>query len=144
MSKPRGNPRPKKKTGRPSKLAPDVVARVVEALKGGNYRSVAAQWAGITDTTFRQWMRLGKKKPDSVHGAFRRAVVEAEKEAEIALVRLVMNAAASDPKHAEWLLSHRHPERWADRTRSKVESKTQVTGAGGGPLVVQVVQETAD
>ena len=33
---------------------------------------------------------------------------------------LIVQAAAQDPKHAEWWLSHRHSERWADRARMEM------------------------
>jgi hypothetical protein len=106
---------------RPTKLTPEAQERIVKALKGGNYRKVAVRWAGISYRVFAEWMARGKESPKSAFGSFRRAVIEAEEEAEIGAVALVMVAARSDPKHAEWWLSHRHPERWSEKQRVKIE-----------------------
>jgi len=37
-----------------------------------------------------------------------------------------MKAAEEDPKHAEWWLERKHPERWGRKERH------ELTGAGGG------------
>jgi transposase-like protein len=124
------------RAGRPSKLTEEVTARVVQALQGGNYRKVAAEWAGISSTVFREWMILGKKRPNSKHGEFRRRVLEAERTAEIRVVALVMKAAAEDPRHGEWWLARKFPERWADKTR--IKGAVELSGPGGDQLVVEV------
>lgn len=33
--------------GRPTKLTPEVQEKMLVAIRGGNYREVASQWAGI-------------------------------------------------------------------------------------------------
>lgn len=108
------------KVGRPSKLTEEAQAKVCEALKGGNFRIVAARFAGVSPRTLRDWMAEGKKNPDSPEGDFRRAVIEAEGEAETKMVKLIMVAAESDPKHGEWWLSHRHAARWAEKKNVKL------------------------
>jgi hypothetical protein len=52
--------------------------------------------------------------------------MEAEGEAEIRMVRLIMNAATSDPKHGAWWLSHRHAERWAEKKNVKMSGEVGV------------------
>ena len=110
--------------GRPTKLTPEVQTKVVQAISGGNYRQVAAEWAGIPPDTLAHWM--GRHREPYL--SFRHAVLEAEKTAEIRAVALVMKGAAEDPKHAEWWLERKFHERWGRRDR------TEVTGAGGGPI----------
>lgn len=105
------------KRGRRPKLTEEIQAKVVAALRGGNFRSTAAGWAGIGARTLREWMQKGEAAPKSPHGLFRHAVLEAEKAAEIHAVGLIMRAASTDVKHAEWWLSHRFPERWAERRK---------------------------
>lgn len=82
-------------------------------------------------------MRQGTETPNSPQGYFCRAVIAAEKEAEIRAVALIMRAAAQDPKHAQWWLTHRWPERWGEKTRIKSE----LTGADGADLIPSPLKE---
>lgn len=116
------------KAGRPSKLTIDVVDRIVAAIKGGNFRYVAAMWAGVSQRTMHEWMAAGKAKPKGKFGDFRRRVLSAEKEAEITAVNHIRRAAATDPRHAEWWLERKFPQRWGRRERH------ELTGKGGGPI----------
>lgn len=118
------------KAGRPPKLTEEVQARIVQALSGGNFRTVAASWAGIGVRTLREWLAKGHAAPRSKYGQFRRAVLEAEKAAEIRAVALVMKAAAEDAKHAEWWLTHRHASRWAEKRKLQLDAD--------GPMAVSV------
>lgn len=113
--------------GRPTKLDEDVQERVCEALRQGNFRSVAANYAGISQRTLREWMAAGRAEKEGPHRDFRRAVLEAEGEAERKAVALVMRAAESDPKHAEWWLTHRHAERWAENRKVKVSGEVKTS-----------------
>lgn len=130
---------PKRKSGRPSKLTPETQEKICLALRGGNFRSTAAQWAGVSYRVFLEWMKVGSERPKSRHGAFRAAVIEAEKAAEIHAVGLIVKAAAKDPKHAEWWLSHRHSERWADKAR--MQMRAELTGKNQAPLFPPAADE---
>lgn len=110
------------KPGPKTKLTSEVRERLLMALRGGNFRATACQWAGVSYRSFAEWMQRGKEQPTSDLGEFRRAVIEAEKLAEIRAVGLVMKAAENDPKHAQWWLTHRYPQRWSEkRVTQKVE-----------------------
>lgn len=89
--------------------------KLCQALAAGNFRNVAAEWSGIGVRTFRDWMKRGKEQKTGPYRDFRRRVLEAEKQAEIRVVGLVMKAAAEDPKHGEWWLERKFPERWGRR-----------------------------
>lgn len=128
------------KAGRPPKLTPEVEARLLSALNGGNYRKVACDWAGVSTRAFRDWMLAGKRRPRSRFGQFRRKVLEAERGAEMAMVGRVMMAAKDDPKHAQWWLARKFPERWADKTRIRAE----LTGKDGAPIEVTDVASALD
>ncbi len=82
--------------GRPTKLTPHVQAVVIRAIRAGNYRQVAAEWAGIGAETMSRWMSR-EREP---YIGFRQAVLEAERAAEIRAVRRIMRAAVKDPKVA--------------------------------------------
>jgi len=107
------------------------VAKLLQALRGGNFREVACEWAGIPERTFRAWMQEGEAGAPQSSVDFCRQVIEAEKAAEIRNVAFVMKAAEEDPKHAEWWLERKHPERWGRKERH------ELTGAGGGALQVE-------
>lgn len=114
MSKPR--------RGRPPKLAPELVEKLCQALAAGNYRTPSAEWAGIAPRTFHEWMRLGKEQKTGKYRDFRRRVLEAEKSAEIRSIGLVMKAAAEDPRHAEWWLERKFPQRWGRREAVRMDA----------------------
>ena len=109
-----------RRAGRPTKLTPEVADKICQAIAGGNYREVAAAWAGIGERTLREWMQRGES-PRSRYHDFRRRVLEAEQAAEIRAVGLIMAKAATDPVHAQWWLQRKHPERWGRQDRSDVK-----------------------
>jgi transposase len=133
-AKPKGGKRPG--AGRPRLLdtpeGQEKAARCLQALRGGNFRNVACDWAGIAESSFREWMAEGEKGTRQSSVDFRRQVLEAEKAAEIRAVALVMKAAANDPRHAEWWLERKHPDRWGRKDRLQAE----VSGPEGGPVQV--------
>jgi hypothetical protein len=118
---------------RPTKLTPELQQKIVLAVRGGNYRTVAALWAGTTVRAVQRWMVQGKKRPKSIYGAFRAAILEAEQAAEINAIRIVLDAAKKDAKHAEWWLERKRPKRWA---RVAVQ-KHEHSGPNGKPLEMQ-------
>lgn len=111
-------------------LTPEVQAKLVHALRAGNFRSISAEYAGVPQRTFFDWMRRGKETSDEPFRSFRRAVIEAEKAAEVRTVLLIMKAAEKDPRHAEWWLSHRFPERWADKSRAEYRAQLKLQHSG--------------
>jgi len=121
-----------RRAGRPTKLTPEVADKICQAIAGGNYREVAAAWAGIGERTLREWMQRGES-PRSRYHDFRRRVLEAEQAAEIRAVGLIMASAAKDPKHAQWWLQRKHPERWGRKDRLQAE----ISGPGGGPVEME-------
>lgn len=116
------------KAGRPSVMTPEAVEKLLQALRAGNFRNVAAEWAGISQRVFREWMAKGKDEKAGSFRDFRRRVLEAEKAAEIRAVGLLMKAAEHDAKHASWWLERKFPERWGRKERH------EVSGAKGGPI----------
>lgn len=101
---------------RPTKLTPQVQERILEAVRAGNFREVAAHYAGVGAQTLSRWM--GRQREP--YASFRQALLDAEAHAEIRAVALILKAAAEDPKHAEWWLERKFPERWGRRERLDV------------------------
>lgn len=86
---------------------PNVLQQVVLALRAGAHRDVAATWAGITEAVLNDWM---------VDPLVKRAVEQAEANAEISLLQGIRKAAEEDPKAALAILERRFKRRWAPKT----------------------------
>lgn len=111
---------------RPSALTPEVQELICEAIRAGNYREVAAVWAGVSVRTVQHWCTLGRRVPDGPHGVFLRAVLQAEKDAEMEMVGVVFTAAKADPDHAWKWLERKYGQRWGTQNREIRELKRRV------------------
>lgn len=108
-----------------AKLTPALIKKVCRLIADGNYRSVAARAVRVTPEHFCRWLAIGRKaQDDSLHAQLYQEVLEAEQAAEIKMVKLVVGGARQDPKHAEWYLERKHPQRWGkDRLQIKELNK---------------------
>ena len=100
---------PPKPRGAPSKQTPDRAKRILDALKAGNSRRAACASASISDETLARWLERSVDFAD--------AVMRAEADSELELVRYIRNAAADDWKAAAHLLACRWPDTWAKRSQ---------------------------
>jgi hypothetical protein len=112
--------------GATPKLTPDVHKKIVELVRYGNYRHVAAGVAGITADTLHEWTRVGG------HGAQPYAALladleRAEQEAHASHVLHVVSASKKDWNAAKWILSHKYPKEWGDKVQVMVQA--ELTGA---------------
>jgi hypothetical protein len=111
-----------KKVGRPTKCTPETVAKIVEAVRVGNYAETAARLAGIDDQTYWNWVKAGEKGEEP-YKSFLGAVKEAEGEAERAALARV-NAGGSGPdqvswQSAAWYLERKFPKKYGRRDPDK-------------------------
>ena len=133
--------------GRPTKLTPQVQARIVQAIVGGNDITVAAAYAGIGKTTFYEWLERGRKeaarlaassraKPkdsETPFAEFADAIQKAQADAETRNVALIAKAAQEGTwTAAAWWLERKYPERWGRKDRH------EVTGKDGEPFSITV------
>jgi hypothetical protein len=113
--------RPARPVGRPSKLTPERVARLVEALRDGHTRETAARLAGIAQSTFGNWLAAAKEpEADQEFVAFLGAIQNAESDAEDALLAVIRTAAPKQWQAAAWILERRHPDRWGRRVKAEI------------------------
>jgi len=118
---------------RRTKLTPDLQERILNMIRLGNYRNVAAQAVGIAPETFCRWM----SRPRDPYRQFRQAVEQAEAMAEVSMVALIAKAARDDPKYALQYLARKAPERWAERKfAGSLNAEGKPTKPAGGVLVV--------
>lgn len=141
--------KPKPKTaGRISKLTPETLETIVTAIKMGNYQEHASALAGITVSTFHNWVDRGKKERErleTINDAeprpeetpfveFLEAVEKAKAEAVQRNVALIQKAASVGSwQAAAW---------WLERTQSMLYGRKQQVALGGiengTPLAITV------
>lgn len=109
-------------TGRPSKLTPELLQRLSDAICAGNYLQTACGMAGIHYATFRRWMVKGQKARDGQFREFRETIRYAEAQAETKLVAAWQAHTPENWQAARDFLERRWPKRWARRDR-KVDAR---------------------
>ena len=120
--------------GRGTKLTPEVINRLGEALKAGNYIEVAVEYAGIAPATYYRWLKEAEAEDASeLHKELRETTKRARAEAEYRNVALIQQAAQNGTWQASaWWLERSAPSRWGRQQRVQAE----ITGAYGGPVEV--------
>lgn len=131
----------KNKRGRNTKLTQEVQKKIVRNLKKGNTYETAALMAGVSRSTFYNWMTRGENGQeenieDHVYIDFREAVEEAIAHAEADRVQTILDAAkgtgrykgAADWRAAKWYLEVRNPAAWGriDRVKAELEHSGEV------------------
>ena len=123
--------------GRPTKLTPQVQARIVQAIVGGNDITVAAAYAGIHKAQFYRWLEKGEQQQQGIYRAFRDAIQKAQADAETRNVALIAKAAQEGTwTAAAWWLERKYPERWGRKDRH------EVTGKDGNDITITVRRVT--
>lgn len=119
--------------GRPTRLTPKVAETIIQAVRAGATISAACARAGIGESTYYEWVQRGtgthkNRRANTVYAEFAEALARAEAELEVALVAQWRQQMPSDWRAVAEFLARRFPRDWGRRT--------EVTGAGGGPVEV--------
>src|SRR3972149_1199676 len=104
--------------GRPTDCTPERIKSSTDLIGIGNYATVAAQAAGISDATYYNWLKRGRdgEKPFL---DFLEAIKKAEADRETYRVSHIISASAEHWQAAACWLERKFPERWG--RRDKVE-----------------------
>lgn len=124
---------PAKLTGRPTKCTPEVIDKCVAEVARGMPKKYAAALAGIDYATLNNWEQRGSEGEEPF-STFARALADARAQ-HIAMRLEAIERGEGDWKRQAWLLERLEP------TLFGPTSRTQVTGADGGPvqMAAQVV-----
>lgn len=90
-----------RRTGRKSKLTPQVIRKVAAALRAGCFFKVACEYAGISESTGHLWLQIARgdrpeQRPTALQSEFLDAVKKADADAEVAAVTRIMQAAIGE------------------------------------------------
>jgi len=112
---------------RPTKLCPELQAKIVAAVKAGNYIETAAAYAGISKNTLYTWLRKGANA-DSRQSPYRRfhdALGEALAVAEVLDVATIRAASKKQWQAAAWRLERKYPERWGRKQVMQIKESDE-------------------
>lgn len=119
--------------GRPSMLTPKRHKRIVEAIRNGSYKHVAARANDISEATLFSWVRKGKaekkrreqdKRPDrrqTKYLNFLNDITRAEAEAEHALAERWMQIAAEGSKRTSTTYELEYDSKGNEKSRKPVK-----------------------
>lgn len=124
------------KRGRKTKLDDVRRDKLLRAIKGGNDKKVACEFAGISEATLYRWLEQSRAKNATEElREFRESFERSEAEAETLQVARIAQAANNGRwQAAAWWLERKHPERWAQQTKIKAE----LSGPDGGAITITV------
>lgn len=136
---PLGGTKTKQGRGRSTLLDDAVAAVILNAIRAGAWRCVAARLAGVSPKSLQKWLKWGRKDPDSVYGRFRKQFLQAENEVEFQAGKSAFEGALKDPEIALKYLAVRKRTRWDSKKReapavvNNVSQQTTVTVAEAAP-----------
>lgn len=110
--------------GRPDKLTPELQRRLVEAMRAGVSKEVAARYAGISRSTLHRWLSLADV--DVRFRELKEELERAEAEAEVHAAAILRRAMPDDWRAAVAFLERRHRGRWSKH------APTPARGTGDG------------
>lgn len=119
--------------GRPSKLTPEIQAKIVQLLAAGNFVETVCDHVGLHKDTFYEWIKRGErgwakdKKPVN-YVDFSDAVKKAIAQVEMLTVNDVRQGVFNWQSRA-WWLERRHPDKWGNRQKHEHSGRVDGTVA---------------
>lgn len=112
--------------GRPSKLTPEVQNKIVTAVAGGNYQATAALLAGVSTSTYHNWVNRGKDGEEP-YVQFLEELTRAEAFAEAERIKEIREAGKNgDWKAHAWYLERKMNKKWGKVDKTEVSHSGEV------------------
>ena len=122
--------------GRPSSLTPDVVNRILSAIRCGATNKTSCEAAGVSESTLYRWLDRAKDGNDPDCSEFSRRLHRARQEGVTARLALIQKAATKgDWRAAAWLLERDQPDSF---------SMKLLVSRRGGPLSLTALLQQLD
>ena len=127
--------------GRKTKLTPELLDRLSQALSAGNYVETACAFAGISQSVFYHWVNEARKpNAKKIYLEFLDTIERARSIAEIRNLQIVQTAAQGDVnankdpdwRAATWFLERAYPKKWGRHER------VELSGVEGAPINIAV------
>ncbi len=109
-------------------FSPELGAKIVDAVRKGNFIETAAKLYGVYPDTVRDWLYQGAKGREE-YAAFALEVQKATAESETSAQDIVRMHGLGDFKAAAWWLERRFPGRWALNIRAEVTKELKAVMA---------------
>jgi len=114
---------------RPTKLTKEVKASILLAIAGGAYMGMAAEHAGVNESTLNRWRVRGEAGEEPFR-TFCVSLKKAQADARLKSIALILQAANNGTwQAAAWFLERTDHEHFG---RHRIE----ITGAGDAPIAV--------
>lgn len=113
-------------TGRPSKLTPELGAKILALICEGHALTVCCQAVGIDDSTLRKW-RARAETGEEPYSAFVHASKTARDVGEVGLLREARAAGKGEWAKYITILERTRPDRWSSRQRIEVAKHVRVS-----------------
>lgn len=116
------------RTGRPTKLTPQLQDELCRVIAVGNYLETACAYVGLSCETVRSWMRRGARQKRGVYRDFLAAIKKAMAQAEVRDVATIVQASSESWQAAAWRLERKHWKRWGrkDKVQSEVSGNQRI------------------
>lgn len=155
---------------RPTKFSPEIAARIIDAVRAGNYLETAAACAGLSKDTLYRWLKRGARAQGGAYRQFADDVAAALAVAEARDVATIDRAAdgydvvriketVEDGRvaavetvrtrefawqAAAWRLERKFPDRWGRRDQMRADVRTQGTVTHAGRVETEVTVDDPD
>ena len=104
-----------------TKLTEELLEKICDLVKRGNYIKVACQSVGICKKTYYNWKHRGEKAQSGLFKEFYDKTRQAEAEAEIIFLEKI-GRAEQNWQAAAWYLERKANDRWVKQTRVSVDA----------------------
>ena len=109
------------------RLNSDLLKKIVDLIKVGNYAKTACLASGITEDTYYRWLKTGqediKNDKETIFSEFSESIMRARAEAEARNVMTIQKASQTDWKAASWWLERTNNQEWGRRQDITVKTE---------------------
>lgn len=108
------------------KFKPKTTEKIIELVRKGNYKKVAAAYCGISEKTLYEWQKEGQADIQAgkitKKSEFCKSLEQAESKFEIESLEILNKETSQDPKMRLEILARKYPDRWGRKEKHEVKA----------------------